>query len=80
MTPQQRDAAYIDAHLQRLHARAEALGRPVVLVQNRCEVDFYESVVEAIRDGFARFGADPFYVRELSEPRVTSRVASTFAV
>lgn len=73
MTPQQRDAAYIDAHLQTLTDRAHELNKVAVLVRDREVIGYYDSALEATRDGYRKFGDEPFFVRQIVGPGALAR-------
>ena len=67
-------------HQREYLARSKDEGASVVLLHRGVVVGFFASEIDAAREGIARFGSDPFYVRDLDRDRRPAMVASNFPV
>jgi len=79
-SPLDPDIAYFDTNLDELTARAQAAGKDAVLIFDRGVVDFFDSVEEAAKAGYERFGRKPFLARSVAQGTKRMALASIFPI
>ena len=78
--PDPRDRSFIEVNMADLARQAVEQGDgPVVLVHEAEVVGFFGSALDAIREGYRRFGREPFYVRDVVGENVPV-MASNFTI
>jgi len=70
---------FFEENLDVLRAEAEAQGKRAVLIHDGNVVGYFNSVVEAGREGYRRFGSDLFLARSIEADRQQLLIASIYA-
>lgn len=72
------EIAFFDAHVDEIRRGAEEAKKDIVLIHARTVIGYYDSIVDAIEDGYRKFGSDLFLARPVSTAGKTLTLASVF--
>lgn len=71
-----REICYFDENIDTLRSEAASRGKDAVLIHGGEVIGYFDTVVQAARDGHRRFGTDLFLARSVSESRQGVLLAS----